>query len=195
MYTKFLLFFLVVSSFTLTAQKLNYNVVLLGNNIGKTTVEKRDSSDGTTRYKLRSQSDAKVFFTHYKSTLTTDVIYKDGQMIFSYFHNIKEDEEIKTKTFWDKVKYIVEAKGEKRLINKVIRHTAIQLYFEEPKVLQQIFSERLGYFVDFVKSAEGVYECALNGGVTSIYRYQNGKLVEMEMKKRLGTVFLKLVDN
>ena len=186
---------ILVFSFSLNAQKLNYNVVLLGNTVGNTTVEKRDSTNGITRYKLRSQSDAKVFFTHYKSMLTTDVIFKDGQMIFSYFHNIKEDEEILTKTFWDKIKYTVETKGEKRIINKAIRQTAVQLYFQEPKPLQQIFSERLGDFIDLVKSAEGVYECNLKNGLTSIYRYQNGKLVELEMKRRIGTVFLKLVDN
>ena len=191
---KFLLSFLVVA-FSVTAQKLNYDVVLLGNTVGKTTVEKRDSSNGITRYKLRSQSDAKVFFTHHKSNLSSDVIFKDGQMIFSYFHNVKEDEEITTKTFWDKVKYIVESRGEKRVINKVIRQTSVQLYFQEPKILSQIFSERLGYFIDLVKSAEGVYECTLSGGVTSIYRYEKGKLVELEMKRRIGTVFLKLVEN
>lgn len=174
-------------------QKLQYDVILMKNKIGSATVEKHTRND-TTQYFLKSSSTAKVMMMKQSSSISFDVLFKKNQLITSHYKMNKDDENFYTKIFWDKSKYSINANGVQKSSLGPIAMTTIQLYFQEPKNIAQIFVERLGEFIKLTKSAEGVYEYTLPDGVKNIYRYTAGKLMEVELSKTMGSVYMKLVQ-
>lgn len=174
-------------------QKLQYDVILMKNKIGSATVEKHTRND-TTQYLLKSSSTAKVMMMKQSSSISFDVLFKKNQLITSHYKMNKDDENFYTKIFWDKSKYSINANGVQKSSLGPIAMTTIQLYFQEPKNIAQIFVERLGEFIKLTKSAEGVYEYTLPDGVKNIYRYTAGKLMEVELSKTMGSVYMKLVQ-
>jgi hypothetical protein len=174
-------------------QKLKYDVYLLGNKIGETTVERRDSA-GIKHYILRSNTDAKVLFVEKKSAMSTDVLYdKEGKMFAAFFQNIKNEEMFLTQTLWKNNTLIINKDGEKREIPGAVSFSSVLLYFSEPKNLQKVFSERVGQFFEIVKQTDGTYLASLDGH-SAVYTYKAGKLIELEMKSSLGSVLMKLVQ-
>jgi len=175
-------------------QKLKYEVYLMGNKIGETTIERTDSA-GLRHYLLRSNTDAKVFFVERKSDMSTDAFYDSkGNLFTSFFQNIKNGEKFLTKIFWESDKLVVNKDGEKKVVPIAVNFSSLLLYFTEPHNMQKVFSERMGEFFDLVKQADGTYTGHI-GETTSTYTYKNGKLVQLEMSKgSLGSVFLKLIQ-
>ncbi|MBP6732810.1 MAG: hypothetical protein KA149_12165 [Chitinophagales bacterium] len=182
----------LILSLVVVAQKKTYDVELFGKKIGSTVVERIDKGGGVVQYKLSSNSEVNILFTHKTSIMVFDITYKDGKLLSSYCKNVKDDvTEIVTLT-WEGTRYVIK-KGEEILqLNHMVDFSAIQLYFIEPLGKSKIFSERLGEFCSFIKKSEGVYECKLASGVTNIYKYKNGMLYEMEMSKG-ASVFMKFV--
>lgn len=194
MKTKLLLLLSVICLHSFAQNKLNYDVVLFNKKIGETTVEKIDMGNGYTLYKLKSQSEAKLLFTSKKSLANAEILVKNGDLTTSYYKVINDDGETTTKAKKDDDGYEIEQNGKKLRYKKVIRNYSVLLYFQEPKTnLLNYFSERLGEFFNLEKIANSEYRSILRN-VTSYYRYFNGKLIEVEMSKPLGSVFLKLVN-
>ena len=139
------------------SQKLRYEVYLLGNKIGETTIERKDSA-GLKHYLLRSSTDAKIFFVEKKSDMSTDAFYDSkGNLFASFFQNIKNEEKFLTKVFWDSDRLIVNKDGEKKVVPITVNFSSLLLYFSEPHNMQKVFSERLGEFFELVKQADGIY--------------------------------------
>lgn len=190
--TKFLLPLLIFITICASAQKHTYEVELFGKKIGETHIERIDKGNGEVQYKLNSSSEVNVLFTHKTSLMVFDITYKDGKLISSYCKNVKDGVTEIVTIAWNGTKYMIK-KGEEALqLAQPLDFSAIHLYWTEPKGKPRIFSERLGEFCDFIKTAEGVYQCKMANGVTNIYRYRNGVLYELEMSKG-ASVFMKLV--
>jgi hypothetical protein len=188
----FLLIVFILCCTTLFSQKLHYDVFLLGNKIGETTVERKDSA-GIKHYSLRSNTDAKLLFIEKKSAMATDVVFnKEGQMFSSLFQNVKNEERSLTQTFWNNNKLFINKDGTKKEIPGTVIFSSVLLYFTEPPNLQRVFSERLGQFFEMVKQTDGTYLAALDGH-EAIYTYKAGKLIALEMKGSLGSILMKLV--
>ena len=175
-------------------QKLRYEVYLMGNKIGETTIERKDSA-GLKHYLLRSSTYAKVLFVERKSDMSTEAFYDSkGNLFNSFFQNIKNGEKFLTKIFWEVDKLIVNKDGEKKVVPIAVNFSSLLLFFSEPHNMQKVFSERLGEFFQLVKQTDGTYVGHV-GETTSTYTYKNGKLVQLEMSKgSLGSVILKLVQ-
>ena len=180
-------------SLSLSAQKHIYEIELFGKKIGETIVERIDKGNGEVQFKLKSNSDVNILFTHKTSVMDFDVRYKDGKLFSAYCKSVKDGVTEITTTAWDGTKYLIKKGEEVFNLSQVIDLTAIQLYFLEPKGKTKIFSERVGQFCNFIKSTEGVYECKMANGVINIYRYKSGALYELEMSKG-ASVFMKLVQ-
>ncbi|MES2622756.1 MAG: DUF6134 family protein [Bacteroidota bacterium] len=184
---------LVLLSVLVMAQKQNYDIELFGKKIGQTVVERTDDGKGKVQFKLKSVSEVNVLFTHKTSLMDFDVVYKDGKLLSSYCKNVKDGITEVVTIVWEGTRYIIK-KGEEVLqMNQLVDFSAINLYYNEPKNKSRIFSERLGKFCEFIKTAEGEYECKLANGVNNIYRYKNGVLYELEMSKG-ASVFMRLAQ-
>jgi hypothetical protein len=184
--------FMFFSCAFMYAQKYTYDVMLFGKKIGQTTVERIERADGEVLYKLRSSSEAQILFTKKTSEMLSDVMYKDGIMWSSYVKNVKDGVTEVVKVIREKTQYVIDRGEEVLKVSTPVKMSSILLYYQEPHQNLNIFSERLGRFCEFKKTAEGVYECKLDNGVNNIYKYRNGVLYELEMVKG-ASVTLKLV--
>lgn len=122
-----------------------------------------------------------------------DIYYKDGKLYSAYVKNVKDGVTEIVNILWEATRYVIKKGSEILHLNQQLDFSTINLYFAEPVGKTSIFSERLGAFTAFKKTAEGVYECKLDNGVNNIYRYRNGVLYELEMSKG-ASVFMRLVQ-
>jgi hypothetical protein len=185
-------FILVVFVNNLTAQKLNYGIYLFGKKIGVSTIERKRMDDTTLNYTLNSASETTIFFVQRKVSLVYNITYRNDKLFSSYSKNIRNDEVITVQVNQQHGGYSIVRNNCTQLIKSMIDCSSVKFYFEEPCNDDKIFSERIGQFVPIRKISEGEYECTLNEGVTNIYRYKNGKLTELEIKKGMVSAYLRL---
>ena len=174
------------------SQKLKFDIFLFGNKIGQTIVERTVKNDSIISYSLRSNSQAHIFFITRKIALHYDILYKQGRLFSSYSKSTRNDEVQVTTIMWLGNKYLMKRQDGTFNINTVVDCSTVKLFFAEPCNTSRIFSERMGEFRSLKKAKEGVYEAAMQDGLTYFYRYKNGVLYELEMCKG-ASVFMRLV--
>lgn len=175
----------------ISAQRNVYDIFLFGNKIGQTVVERKQTGK-TVQYTLTSKSEASVLFTKKTSEMNYKIVYEDGQLLSAYVKNVKDGVTEISDILWQGTQYLIKKGAEILHLSQPINFSSVHLYFTEPIGRTNIFSERLGEYCRFTKTAEGVYECKLPNGVSNIYRYKNGMLYELEMSKG-ASVYLRLV--
>jgi hypothetical protein len=174
------------------AQKLTFDVFLFGNKIGQSIVEKNIKNDSITIYTLNSYSEAHIFFTTRKVGLHYDIVYKRNQFISSFSKSTRNDEVHLTTIQWQNNCYFMKRDDGTFCIKPPVECSTVKLFFQEPCSMEHVFSERLGEYRALKKTGEGTYEAEMKDGITYIYRYKNGKLAELEMRKGvLGSVYLR----
>lgn len=184
---------LIISATAVNAQKLVYDIYLFGGKIGQSVIEKNIRNDSVTQYSLRSSSEVHVFFTVKKVSLVYDIVYKFDYLLSSYSKSIRNEELHITTINRENDNYIMKRDGVSYCIKPLVECTTVKLFYNEPCDAQQVFSERLGEYRTIRKIAEGIYTAEMAEGVTYYYRYKNGKLYELEMKKgMLGSVYLRI---
>lgn len=107
---------LIMFSVALSAQKRVYDIELFGKKIGATTVEKIDKGKGEIQYKLNSNSQVDILFTHKTSSMNFDIVYKDGKLLSSYCKNLKDGVTEVVTIAWNGTKYVIK-KGEEVFVN------------------------------------------------------------------------------
>lgn len=196
MYMKKSLSFVLFSALSISmlmAQTRKYEVVLSGDKIGELTAT-RTVKGAFTTYKLESKSEAKVLFTTKKNYVLMDVTYKDGKLISSYCKNEVNDEvDNYASISWDGSKYNITNEKGKLTYTTPVTFSVISLYFNEPKGITNLFTERIGAAYPLKDLGSGRYEYKIPNGDKNIYVYQNGELTETERKTLIGTVYVKLV--
>jgi hypothetical protein len=184
------IFFISLGS--IVAQNQSFDIFLFGKKIGTMTIEKTNSMNGVSTYKLRSKSEATVLFTKKKNELEFDVVYKDGFLFSSYSKNTVNDEvENYASASWDGAKYVCQNEQKKFTVGEKALYSVVMLYFKEPVGVTRIFSERIGDFADLKNVSPGVYEFKMPNGDKNIYHFENGKIKEVEMKKSIGTAYMR----
>ena len=122
------------------------------------------------------------------------VFDNSGNMIYSYYKNIKSDAEITTVANLQNGKLNVVHNGDKWAVDVPFNASSVLLYFAPPQKLQKIFSERAGKLFDMIKKDEGVYQASLDDG-TAKFTYAANKLSQIEVSKGiLGTIIIKAVQ-
>ncbi len=184
------LFFAVLLWQATIAQQKKFNVVVLGKTIGHTTVTKKTDEKGFTSYHLANQSSITVMFQNRSSSMTFDIKYFEGKLYSAQCRAMNNGELATTDISKDAHGYLVKKGNETKHITEAATFSSMELYFSEPINEKRVFSERMGEFVAFEKTAPGEYVNKLKD-VTNIYRYRNGELYEVEMRKPLGSAYLR----
>lgn len=185
--------FLLLLSCYCGAQKLVYNIYLFGSKIGQSVVERNIKSTEETDYTLNSASEAHIFFTTRKITLHYDIVFRNDFFFSSFSRHTRNDEVQLTTITRSGTGYAVKRDKDSFNLNGIINCSTIRLFYEEPCGTDHILSERLGEFRVIKKTAPGTYEAEMSDGITYIYKYKGGKLIELEMKKGLlGSIYLRL---
>ncbi len=171
------------------AQQRKFDIVLLGNVIGYTSISKKAEGDAVS-YALQSKSRAKILFQERTQDLEFEAKYIGGLMSHSFckiFNNgVLNTTEVSRKGD----NYIIRRDTVAEVVKEPINFSSMELYFSEPVNVPKVFSERMGEFAAFTKTAPGEYMNKIKD-VTNIYRYRNGLLYEVEIRKALGSVFLR----
>jgi hypothetical protein len=188
-----LIIFFLVSFFSLSAQSLSFDIILLGKKIGAVQAERVLLSDGIEKYTIRSNSYAKVLFTERQSEMLQESIFSRGVLLSAHTMNKVDGvtEEIRVRK--NGQQYIVDKKQEQLFIRDKIVHSAVWMYFHEPVNIQRIFSERMGQFTTLSCISPGQYSYTVTDGATNVVKYKDGYPEEIEIKKGLGSVWMKRV--
>lgn len=188
--------FLILLSLSLSstafAQIFKYEVILMNKKIGEMNVIKTNS-EGSDRYILNSQSIAKILFVKQSAKVNFDVLYNKGALVKSLYVSEKEDENIITKIHKESDLYKINSNNILFNFKGNIEFSSIMLYFKEPIGITKVFVERIGNFVALTKTAASQYEYLQPDGTTCIFRYQSGLLKELEIKRGMGSVFVRKV--
>lgn len=172
------------------SQQRSFDVVLLGKNIGQTSIVKKHDEKGFVTYNLRSNTSVSVMFQEKTSSMSFDVKYYGGKLFSALCKVVNNGSQVITEITKEAEGYIIKKENELLKIAESITFSSMELYFTEPINEKRVFSERLGEFVAFEKTAPGEYVNRLKD-VTNIYRYRNGTLYEVEIRKPLGSVYLR----
>jgi hypothetical protein len=180
---------LAISSF---AQKQNYTIHLFGKEVGKMTIERKIGTDGLIFYKMESHSEAKVMFTTKINDVTVDCTYKNGKLFSSYAKNTVNGEvDNYASVSLSGSQYNIQNERRKYTSPEAITFSVVSLYYAEPSNMTKIFSERAGEWLDMVRTSDGGYEFKMPNGDKNIYKYKNGKVSEVELRRTFGTVYMR----
>jgi hypothetical protein len=171
-------------------QEHRFDILLMNKKIGTTTI-KKVLENGGERYHLWSQTVAKVMFIKQESEINFDVFFKEGHLVSSLYKIVKDGENLETKVTRSAQQYQVVGTKGNRVFSASVPMSSVHLYFKEPAGVSKVFIERLGDFVNLVKKSAGEYEYVLPDGIRNIYRYKDGKLFELEVKRGAGSVYLR----
>ncbi|WP_133177491.1 DUF6134 family protein [Chitinophaga parva] len=75
-----------------------------------------------------------------------------------------------------------------------ITHCVSELYFTEPVRITSVFSEAQGQVLALRSLGGSRYELTLPDGKRNVYRYEKGKLVEVEINHTFGKAYIRLVS-
>ena len=171
-------------------QSFKYEVILMNKKIGDMSVTKTNSTSGE-RYILNSESTAKILFIKQSSKVNFDVLYNRGALVKSLYISEKDDENVRTQVHKADNLYKVNSNNALTHVKENIGFSSIMLYFKEPVGVTKIFIEREGGFLPIQKTGAGQYEYTLADGTKNTYRYQNGVLHEIEIRRGVGAVYIR----
>ncbi len=191
-----LLFFFATLPLLAAAQVSKYEILYGNNPVGVLEV-KQESAAGVRKISIRSRVQSKLF-----SRMETDIHNE-------YRHNVLQSAIMKrlstgNETHTDKAEkgYAVLFKSEKekkdkrkQLAEQHISFCVSDLYFTEPRDINKVYSETQGLFLDIRPLPDKTYALVMPDGKRNIYRYQKGRLVEVEINHSLGKAWFKLIGN
>jgi hypothetical protein len=175
-----LLFFCTLS---LKAQeKLDFDITLAGFTIGEMKASKTQKAD-TTIYLLESKVSFWLFGTINVDYLTK-VKYLDGIFIDSFVSSKTNRGDFISKIWQEGDHYKIDAQAykyeHKSIVDKPIYHSAVRLFFEEPKGIKVMMAETLGKYATVKSHGKGVYTTHVDGNDNK-YFYENGHLLKVSM--------------
>ena len=134
---------LMYFSISVSAEQLQFDVILMNKKIGEMVLTKTKEQKGE-RYILESESSAKVLFVKKDSKVSFNVLFNNGFLENSLYNSEKKDENIITKVSSTGGQYNVNYNDQTFALKGNIAFSSILLYFKEPIGVSKIFVERIG---------------------------------------------------
>jgi len=174
------------------AQTQNFDIFLFDNKVGTMSVSRKDYGNGTIYYELKSHSEAKVMFIKKILDVEMTSTYEKGKMVRCYSrYTVNGKTETYVSASWDGTRYNVETEKGTSTHAKEVAYSVLHLFYKEPSAQQSLWSERVGQQLPILHKGNGVYEFKNPGAATNIYKYENGKVKEVEMKATFGTSYMR----
>jgi len=176
-----------------TAQQttLYYDIVRNDEVIGHLVVCKKIDGNKTL-YKLKSTVKAKFIFS-YSSEINEMVVFENGLMIYSFFHENENGKEVlnETKLSGDYFRKIKNGTVYS-LDNTPISRNVLQLYTDAPSSDIQVFSNHFQQLINVNKIAENRYGLSIPGGHYNYYHYSKGVCIRIDVERTFFTIHIVL---
>lgn len=170
---------------------LFYDILKNDEVIGHLVVYK--TIDGNkTLYKLKSSVNAKLVFS-YSSDITETVVFENGVMVYSFFHEIENGKETfnETKLAGNNFLFIKNGKVSSQR-NTPVFSNILQLYTDVPSADTEAFSNHFQHLVNVKKISENRYGLLLPGGHYNYYHYKKGVCTQIDVVRTLFTIHIVL---
>lgn len=173
---------------------ISFDVFMKGKDIGDVVATEQKSNTKSVK-DIKTNCDNKVLMVtvHVESELTTT--HENGSLIkgTAYRHANRGSSDVHAQTIRTGAnQYAIERNGNKsNITNQDIRFCVADLYFREPKGLNSVFSNMYGTYVTVAALGSGRYKVTNPDKKSSIYTYQNGSLLQVEVDTPIGTVTTK----
>jgi len=162
--------------------KIDFDITLAGFTIGEMKANKVLNGD-TTIYLLKSNVRFWLFGT-INVDYHTEVKYHNGVFINSTVSSKTNRGDFISKIWLEGDQYKIDAHGYKYensgTIDEPIYHSAVRLFFEEPKGVKLMMAENLGKYSEIRAHGEGIYTTHIEGDQNKYY-YQEGQLLKVSM--------------
>ncbi|MBR9774039.1 MAG: hypothetical protein GYB55_03160 [Cytophagales bacterium] len=181
--TSLILTLFILYSSSLKAQEtIDFDIKLAGFTIGQMKATKTLEND-TTIYRLDSKVSFWLFGT-IKVDYHTEVKYHDDIFIDSKVSSKTNRGNFISRIWLEGDEYKIDANGykyeHKDIIKSPIHHSAVRLFFEEPRGITVMIAENLGKFSEIRSHGKGIYTTHIEGDENKYY-YQNGKMQKVSM--------------
>lgn len=179
----FILLFLV-STF-LFGQIQQYDVILVGSDVGDMSITKKVSGTKKT-YLLESYTS--VIFGTRQDAYTGKMEFENNVLISSTIEN-KKNGKLIFYTYVTRVGdagYKVQTEKGLSTIAGNVGYCCYDIFFKEPQDKESLFSERWGKFGILKKTDDHAYKLVIAGGEDYTYNFENGKMSKMEVPTFLG---------
>ncbi len=170
---------------------LYYDIVRNDEVIGHLIVYKKIDGNKTF-YKLKSTVNTKFIFS-YSSEINEMVVFENGSMVYSFFHETENGNEIvnETKLSGDYLRKIKNGKVYSQ-DNTPISTNVLQLYTDAPSSDIQVFSNHFQQLINVNKIAENRYGLSIPGGHYNYYYYSKGVCIQIDVERTFFTIHIVL---
>jgi len=189
--------FMLLSSFTaehesIFKETVYFDIYFAGNRVGHIKANKW-IEDGMTSYEVYSFTEYNSWLYDYQRTTHVKAHFRDGTLIKSWA-KITEYDDVLILSIAQKqgnAYRMVNRDGEVSWHQGLITASSIQLYFEEPEGINNIFSESHLRMSHVEKHGLHEYKYHTPEGKINEYFYKDGKLVKVNVYRSLVTITFK----
>lgn len=173
-----------------TAQ--SYYMKALGSKIGSMNYYRQTKGEDV-YYRTTSLLEVNLLVKRVKMEVENQIHYHAGQFISAHSQVVVNGEQNSSSLIeWTGDHYTVQIDdGEKKTLKSPVYYSGSRLYFDEPKGVQQAFSEASGIFMVVKPLGSGAYQVTdPHNNRSMVYYYENGVQTKVSIKHPLLTVYL-----
>lgn len=187
--------FICLSSVSVFAQELTFQMSAFGINFGKMVVTRTQENDSTEAYSLHAKGFLKVILWERKDETKNTVRYENGKLLSSEYRQLESNVLKK----WNKIhfygrQYLVESQNGKRFFTERPTFSVLKLYFNNPREMTRIFSEAEAVYVPMKHLNDNTIEVKNSDGTSGVYHYENGTIHHLEFNTAIAKVSAKKLD-
>lgn len=182
-----------VNNETTEVENISFSIIKKNSKIGFINIEKA-SINKTITYTIDSEVKVKVIFS-FSAIGREKSIYKNDILVYSsVFRKLNDKVKLDQSLSFINGKYFLKEKNKKEEISiDIINSNLVTLFFFEPVGIQEIYSDKYKKMVKIIPISKSKYKVVLPNKSISIYHYENGKCVMIDV---VGSFFkVKLVQN
>jgi hypothetical protein len=176
-----------------TIEKVSFSILNKNASVGYIDIEKQSLNE-TTTYLINSEVNTKVIF-NFNAIGKEKSIYKEDTLVYSsIYRKLNNKVKLNQSLSFKDGKYLIENEDEKEVLDmNVIYRNLVTLFFDEPKGIQEIYSDKYKKMVKITPKGNGNYKLTLPNKSVNIYHYDNGKCTTIDV---VGSFFkVKLILN
>lgn len=173
------------------SQRLEYEVIKGGKNVGHLITEKRESGDSIF-YSIESKTSIRMLLT-FTVDYVLNELYVGGRLVSGTAESkLNGNSRTKSKVWIEDGKYVVEVNGfDENFGASHIDYSVPELYFSEPGERRETFSQQFAENLIIKKDEEHVYTLYSEDG-RNTHTYVNGLCTHVKLNRTYASFYFRL---